>query len=41
MVAENNHSVCVTAGERGDGAVPRRRKIIRGREKQRDGLMKT
>lgn len=41
MVAEYNHSMRVTAGERGDGEVALRRKIMRGREKPRDGLMKT
>lgn len=40
-MGENNHSVCVTAGERGDGEVAGRRRIMRESEKQRDGLMKT
>ena len=41
MVVEYNGSMRVTAGERGDGEVAARRKIMRGREKPRDGLMKT
>lgn len=36
IVAENNRSMCLTAGERGDGAVARRRKIMRERGKSRE-----
>lgn len=39
-MAESNCNVCVTAGEKGDGAVPRRRKIMSKRERLADEDLK-
>ena len=39
-IAAENNSTSVTAGERGDGELAQRKRIMRESEKPRDGLVK-